>query len=195
MNKINYDLEMENTVKNLSGKPKLLLHACCAPCSSTCIERLKDSFDITVYFYNPNIDTAEEYALRAEEQRRFCLSQGVECVVEEYCPTEFYGAVKGLEGEKEGGKRCFICYGLRLKKSYDYATANGYDFFATTLTLSPLKNADKLNEIGYSVAEGGCTKYLPSDFKKKNGYLRSIELSKEYGLYRQNYCGCVFSKC
>ncbi len=194
MNKINYDVEMEKIISSLSFKPKLLLHACCAPCSSTCIMRLKEEFDITVYFYNPNIDTASEYAHRAKEQARFCSEIGVNCVIEEYDKEKFYSAVKGKETEKEGGARCFICYELRLKKTKDYADAFGYDYFATTLTLSPLKNAEKLNEIGLNLQKDGVAKYLPSDFKKKNGYLNSIALSKEYRLYRQNYCGCEFSK-
>ncbi len=194
MNKVNYDAVMEGVISSLDFKPRLLLHACCAPCSSACIQRLKDKFYITVYFYNPNMDTAEEYFHRAEEQKRFCKEIGVDCVVEDYSPAEYYNAVKGMEGEKEGGARCLVCYRLRLEKTREYATANGYDYFATTLTVSPLKNAEKLNEIGLSITKDGDVKYLPSDFKKKNGYLNSISLSKEYGLYRQNYCGCVFSK-
>ena len=191
---INYDKKMREIISSLSGKPKLLLHACCAPCASTAIERLKDFFDITVYFYNPNIDTEEEYFYRAEELRRFCAVFGITSVIEKYQPKEFYESVKGYENLKEGGERCFICYRLRLKAAADYAKKNGYEYFTTTLTLSPLKNAEKLNETGF-IAEKECgVKFLPSDFKKRGGYLRSTELSKEYGLYRQNYCGCVFSK-
>ncbi len=194
MNAVNYDREMEKVISNLGGKkPKLLLHACCAPCSTACIERLKDYFDITVFFYNPNMDSEQEFLLRASEQARFCREIGVEAVIEEYNHDEFLSAVKGKENETEGGARCFICYRLRLQKTCDYALLNGYDFFATTLTVSPLKNAQKLNEIGFDLERDG-VKYLPTDFKKKSGYLRSTELSKKYGLYRQNYCGCEFSK-
>ncbi len=194
MNKINYDGVMQDVIANLSDKPKLLLHTCCAPCSTACIERLKDHFDITAYFYNPNMDTRDEYELRASELARFCEKIGVNYVLEDYNKTEFLNTVKGKELEPEGGARCFICYRLRLAKTKDYAEKNGYEYFATALTVSPLKNTAVLNQTGFDLADGGKVKYLPSDFKKKNGYLRSIELSNEYGLYRQNYCGCEFSK-
>lgn len=193
MNLVNYDKEMEKAIKGLKNRPKLLLHSCCAPCSSACIERLNGFFDITVYYYNPNIDSEAEYELRSREQVRFCSEKGIDTVVADYRPEEFFSAVVGREKDKEGGARCKICYELRLRKTFEYALKHGYDYFATTLTVSPLKNAALLNETGLNIATDG-VKYLPSDFKKKNGYLRSIELSKEYGLYRQNYCGCVFSK-
>lgn len=194
---INYDKEMQKVVSTLpiaEHKPKLLLHACCAPCASAAIERLKGFFDISVYFYNPNIDTEQEYKLRAEELKRFCAVFNVPAIIAEYNSKDFYESVKGLEDLPEGGERCFICYRLRLFNSAKYAKEKGFDYFTTTLTLSPLKNAEKLNETGYSAEKETGVKFLPSDFKKRNGYMRSIELSKEFGLYRQNYCGCVFSK-
>ena len=197
MNKVNYDAEMERIVNGFKArgeKPTLLLHACCAPCSTACLDRVKDDFKVNVYFFNPNMDTEKEYTRRAEEEVRLCKELGVSAVIEKYEPTEFYSAVKGLENEKEGGARCEKCFYLRLKKTAEKAKADGYDFFTTTLTLSPLKNADLLNEIGKNVALLTGTKFLPSDFKKRDGYKKSIEMSKKYGLYRQNYCGCVFSQ-
>lgn len=193
---VNYNKEMEKIISTLGRKekPTLLLHSCCAPCSSACLERLKDYFDLTVYYFNPNIDTENEYATRAEEQLRLCAEYGIKCVVERYEPAEFYTAVKGLEDCPEGGDRCSVCYALRLEKTAYKAKAEGYDYFTTTLTLSPLKNAEKLNLIGMAAGEKHGVKFLPSDFKKKGGYLKSLELSRQYGLYRQNYCGCVFSK-
>lgn len=195
MNKINYDLLMENTLSELRGrKPKLLLHACCAPCSTTAIERLKDSFDITVYFYNPNMDGEAEYAKRARELTRLCKIFGVDLVIEKYDNGEFYPLTGGLENEPERGKRCLVCYGIRLTKTAEYAKENGYEYFATTLTLSPHKDAEKLNLMGEKQGIEKGVKYLYSDFKKRGGYLRSIKLSKEYDLYRQSYCGCEYSK-
>ena len=195
---INYDREMQNVIASLSyaegEKPKLLLHACCAPCSSAVIERLKDVFDVMVYYYNPNIDTADEYTARAEELKRLCKAFSLPAVIEKYDPAIFYETVKGYEDLPEGDKRCFLCYELRLKYAAKYAKEHNFDYFTTTLTISPLKNAEKLNAIGYKTQEEFKVKFLPSDFKKRNGYYRSIELSKEFGLYRQNYCGCVFSK-
>ncbi len=197
MDKVNFDREMERALRSLTQtgeRKKLLLHACCAPCSSACIERLKDSVDITIFFYNPNMDSEKEYELRAQEEQRLCENLGVKCIIEKYNPQEFYNIVIGLEKEKEGGKRCAECFELRLEKTANYALNNGYDMFATTLTVSPLKNANLINSIGKIVQDRVGVQYLPSDFKKKNGYLISIELSKKYGLYRQNYCGCEFSK-
>lgn len=197
MNRTNYDKEMEKILSELkkSGeKPALLLHACCAPCSSACIERLKDFFDITVFFYNPNIDDEKEYRKRAAEQERLCGEFGVAVVVENYSAEEFYRAARGFEDAPEGGARCERCFNLRLSKTAEKAKSGGFDYFTTTLTLSPLKNAALLNETGARIAEEIGVKWLPSDFKKKGGYLRSVELSNEYGLYRQNYCGCIFSK-
>ena len=197
MNQINYDREMDkllSQIKKENLKPKLLLHACCAPCASACIERLIEFFDITVYFYNPNMDTCNEYSLRAEELKRLCLNFGVKCLIDEYDQNAYYKAVQGLESELEGGKRCEKCFRLRLNKTAEKARRENAEYFATTLTVSPLKNARLINEIGEEVGNAFGVKYLASDFKKKNGYIRSIELSKALNLYRQNYCGCVFSK-
>lgn len=193
----NYNKQMEKILSNISKsgeRPKLLLHSCCAPCSSSVIERLKDYFDLTVYFYNPNMDSKKEYDLRAEEQKRLCGEFNVKCVIDAYIPQEFLSIAKGLEDAVEGGARCGKCFFLRLKRSAEMAKEGGFDYFTTTLTVSPLKNADRLNAIGKALGEEFGVNFLVSDFKKKNGYMRSIELSKEFGLYRQNYCGCVFSK-
>ena len=197
MNAINFDKEMEKVIAKLKSqlkRPKLLLHSCCAPCSTACIERLKETFDITVYYYNPNMDTLEEYLARLNEQKRFCNELNVKVIDEGYLKEQFDAVINGLENEKEGGKRCEKCFYLRLKKTADRAKDDGYEYFATTLTVSPLKNAQKINEIGQEIANESSVKYLPTDFKKKGGYLRSVELSKEYNLYRQNYCGCEYSK-
>jgi len=196
--KKNYQLEMEKTIKSLAGKKKLLLHSCCAPCSSATLERLYPYFDITVFYYNPNIYPPEEFNHRKEEQSRLLqemkeLEQKVGIVAPEFNDKEFYDAVKGLEHELEGGKRCIECFKLRLEKTAKYAKEKEFDFFTTTLSISPHKNAEKLNKIGEEMSLKYDVSYLFSDFKKKNGYKRSIELSEEYGLYRQNYCGCVYS--
>lgn len=193
----NFDKSMQKIIDNLVKegiKPKLLLHSCCAPCSSACLERIKDYFDITVFYYNPNLDSAEEFSLRANEQERLCAELKVKCVIVGYNADEFLSAAKGLESEREGGARCTECFNLRLSKTAVFAKENGFEYFATTLTVSPLKNAKLLNEIGEKLAEKYGIKYLPTDFKKRGGYQRSIELSREYNLYRQNYCGCAFSK-
>ncbi|MBQ9734905.1 MAG: epoxyqueuosine reductase QueH [Clostridia bacterium] len=197
MRVLNYDKEMDKILSDHQKngeRVKVLLHSCCAPCSTACLERLNGSADVTVYYYNPNLDTEKEFNLRASEQKRLCESLGVECVIEDYDKRQFLTAVKGLENEKEGGGRCSVCFYLRLKQTALKAKELNYDYFATTLTVSPLKNAQKLNAIGEKVQAETGVKFLPTDFKKKNGYLRSIELSKENGLYRQNYCGCEFSK-
>lgn len=190
MNKPDFDKLMQEQAEKNAGK-RLLLHCCCAPCSSACLERLKDYFKITVLFYNPNIEDGE-YERRKEELLRLISTTGwadfIDCDHDE---SEFYSAVKGLEDAGEGSSRCLKCFELRLAKTKEIADKNGYDFFTTTLTVSPLKNAQAINAIG---ARLGGEKWLYSDFKKRNGYLRSTELSKEYGLYRQNYCGCKFSK-
>ena len=190
-------MQMEKIINGLQKegkKPKLLLHSCCAPCSSAVIERLKDCFDLTVYYYNPNLDSKKEFDLRADEQKRLCAVLGVKCVIDAFIPEEFLLQVKGLEDAPEGGQRCGKCFFIRLKKTAEKAKEGAYDYFTTTLTISPLKNADRLNAIGNAVAQELGVEFLPSDFKKKNGYYRSVELSKEYNLYRQNYCGCIFSK-
>lgn len=183
---------------NESRVPRLLLHSCCAPCSSYVLEYLSQYFEITVFYYNPNIFPEEEYVTRAEEQRKLIdalpSKHPIHLEVGPYEPERFYAMAKGLEKVPEGGERCFGCFRLRLEEAAKLAVAGGYDCFTTTLTISPLKNAAKLNEIGEELAEIYHVDHLPSDFKKKNGYKRSVELSAEYGLYRQNYCGCVFSK-
>ncbi len=201
MNRINYQKVLEQTIQKLQkeGKvPSLLLHSCCAPCSSYCLEYLSRYFRITVLYYNPNIFPKEEYAYRGAEQVRLAeameFEHPVEVICADYKPEEFYQAVRGLEKEQEGGERCLVCYELRLRKCAELAREKGFDFFTTTLSISPLKRGDKLNEIGAGLSEEYGIPYLFSDFKKKGGYQRSVELSAQYGLYRQNFCGCVYSK-
>lgn len=198
MEKINYQRRLDELLSTLHGTPRLLLHSCCAPCSSYCLEYLSKYFRITVLYYNPNIFPGEEFTKRAAEQKRLIselkTDNSVELVVAEYAPEEFFSAVKGLEQCAEGGERCTACYRLRLAKAAEYAAENGFDYFCSTLSISPLKNAAKLNEIGGELSGIYGVTALPNDFKKRGGYQRSIELSKEHGLYRQNYCGCVFSR-
>ena len=201
MNRRNYQRELEAVIKENESKsrvPRLLLHSCCAPCSSYVLEYLSDYFEITVFYYNPNISPAEEYEKRAAEQqhliRELPAKHPIHLVVGAYEPERFYAVSRGLEMVPEGGERCFQCFRLRLEEAAKMAAEGGFDYFATTLTISPLKNAQKLNEIGEELSEIYKVEHLPSDFKKKNGYKRSVELSAQYGLYRQNYCGCVFSK-
>ena len=200
MNKRSYQKELEKIIEENSKSgniPRLLLHACCAPCSSYCLEYLSRYFEITLFYFNPNIYPEEEYAVRAKEAKRLVSllpsENKISVVVCDFDSSEFYTAVKGLEDCPEGGERCRVCFDLRLNRTAAYAKENGFDYFTTTLSISPLKNADTLNLAGERAAERYGVSYLPSDFKKKGGYLRSITLSKEYGLYRQNYCGCVFS--
>ncbi len=194
MNRPNFDAQMREIFKGAAGK-RLLLHSCCAPCSSYCLEQVAPIFRTTVLYYNPNLDSEEEYARRKAEQVRFLRETGYADFLDcDYRPEEFYDAARGLEGEKEGGARCKACFTLRLRRTAEEAKKGGYDYFATTLTLSPLKNSDLINAIGFALQEEYGVRYLPSDFKKRGGYLRSVELSKEHGMYRQNYCGCVFSK-
>lgn len=198
MQKINYQRELDALISSLRNTPRLLLHACCAPCSSYVLEYLSNYFEITVLYYNPNISPEEEFQKRAEELRRLIsemeFKNPVSLIVDEYDHGEFLNAVKGLETAPEGGERCFVCYRLRLKRAAKYSAEHGFDYFCSTLSISPLKNAQKLNEIGAELSEIYSVSSLPNDFKKKGGYLRSIELSREYYLYRQNYCGCTFSK-
>ncbi len=196
---VNYQNILECTIKQIGDtKPKLLLHSCCAPCSSYVLEYLSSIFDITIFYYNPNIHPESEFKFRSEEQKKLVEKMGLESCVKvvncEYDSEEFYKAVQGLENCPEGGERCAKCFKLRLNKSAKYAKNNGFDYFTTTLTISPHKNSGLLNEIGGKIAEANGIKYLFSDFKKKNGYKRSCEISSLYGLYRQDYCGCVFSK-
>lgn len=196
--KINYDIKLEEIINSLDYTPKLLLHSCCAPCSSACIERLSNYFDITILYYNPNIEPFEEYLKRKEEEIRFInefkTKNKLDILDCDYDNDKFHEVSKGLEDEVEGGKRCHRCYRLRLEYTAKKAKELNYDYFGTTLTVSPYKNSQVLNEIGASLEETYNIKYLYSDFKKKEGYKRSIELSKEYDLYRQNYCGCIYSK-
>ena len=201
MNKQNYGLLLENTIKSIaqSGQKKsLLLHACCAPCSSYVLEYLSQFFDITLFFFNPNITPAQEYDFRAQELSRLIgempLTSSVKLLCGRYDPEEFYDIAKGKEELDEGGARCYECYKLRLRESARVAKEQGFDFFCTTLSISPYKNAEWLNTIGAELAAEYGIEYLFSDFKKKNGYKRSCELSALYSLYRQDYCGCEFSK-
>lgn len=194
--KTNYQLVLDKTLENIDGQT-LLLHSCCAPCSSYVLEYLSNYFRITVFYYNPNISPESEYIKRKEEQKRFIeqleTKYKVNYIEDEYDNHKFVELSKGLENVKEGGPRCFKCYELRLDKTARKALEEGYDYFGTTLTVSPYKNSDKLNEIGKQLQDKYNINYLFSDFKKKNGYKRSIELSKKYNLYRQDYCGCIYS--
>lgn len=196
----NYQLLLDNElikIQEMSIKPTLLLHVCCAPCSSYVLEYLHKYFKITVYYYNPNISPEDEYFKRAQEVKRLCHEMkldDISVIVENYDPTSFYDLAKGLENEPERGKRCVKCYRLRLETSASYAKSHSFDYFTTTLTISPLKNAQKLNEIGAEMSQKYGVNYLFSDFKKREGYKRSIELSRIYNLYRQDFCGCEFSK-
>ena len=197
--KRNYQRELDALTASLGERtPRLLLHACCAPCSSGCLEYLSRFFSVTVLFYNPNIAPEEEFFKRAHELERFVAEfparNPVSAVIDRYDPREFYDAVRGLESTGEGGARCEACFRLRLGRAAQYASENAFDYFCTTLTISPLKNAQLLNRVGEELSEIYSVECLPSDFKKKGGYARSVELSREYGLYRQNYCGCVFSQ-
>ena len=195
---MNYQLVLDETIKNLKGTPKLLLHACCAPCSSYCIEYLSNYFEITIYYYNPNIDTKDEYDYRFSELERFIsefkTKNPVHLINAGYHKEDFEMISKGLENEPERGARCLKCYRLRLDKTYQFAQENNFDYITTTLTLSPHKNSQVINEIGSKLEEIYQVPYLYSDFKKREGYKRSIILSREYNLYRQDYCGCIYSK-
>ena len=201
MNKINFQKELDKIIdanKREDLLPSLFLHSCCAPCSSYTIEYLSKYFKITVFYYNPNISPKAEYEKRKAEQIRLINSMETENKVDfldcDYDYNDFEKIARGYENCKEGGERCFRCYELRLRKTAEEAKKNGFDYFCTTLSISPLKNSQKINEIGFFLENEIGVKWLPSDFKKKEGYKRSIELSKEYNLYRQNFCGCVYSK-
>ncbi|MFA6867397.1 MAG: epoxyqueuosine reductase QueH [Clostridia bacterium] len=198
---INFQSELDEIITNLNGtRPKLLLHCCCAPCASYCLEYLSKYFDITAIFINDNIESIEEYYKRANELVRLIsempLASKVECVICPYNGQLFLDRAKGLENFTEGGPRCGICFTDRLRATCLYGIKNKFDYFTTTLTISPLKNSILINDIGMAISKStnNLIKWLPSNFKKKGGYLRSIQLSKEYNLYRQNYCGCIFSK-
>ena len=197
---MNYQRELEKLVETLGEEeevPDLLLHSCCAPCSSYVLEYMSNYFKITVFYYNPNIYPESEYTKRILEQQTLIgemkTRYPISFMAGNYDKERFYEMARGLEHVREGGERCFRCYELRLREAAEVAGKCGFDYFATTLSISPLKNAVKLNEIGTRIADEYGVAYLPSDFKKKNGYKRSIELSKRYGLYRQDYCGCEFS--
>ncbi len=194
---INYYNEYKNVIKSLDKKPRLLLHSCCAPCSSTCLEELTKYFLVDVYFYNPNITLEEEFNKRLSEQIRFIsevYGDTVKVINAGHNSNDFYSKIKGLEDMPERGARCRVCYALRLDKTAEFAKLNGYDYFTTTLSISPHKNAEWINQIGEELESNYGVKFLYSDFKKQGGYIRSIELSKEYNLYRQDYCGCIFSR-
>lgn len=196
----NYQLILDKTIEQITlseQKPRLLLQCCCAPCSSYVLEYLSEYFDITLFFYNPNMSSDAEYDKRAKELVRLVGEMGLvgcKTQIEPYNPQEFFEIAKGKETEPEGGERCFACYRLRLEKTAKKAKEENFDYFCTTLSISPHKRADKLNEIGGELSEIFGVKYLYSDFKKNNGYIRSIELSRKFDLYRQNFCGCVYSK-
>jgi len=193
--KENYDKKMQEQIKGIEKGARLLLHSCCAPCSSACLERLKEHFSVTVLYYNPNIEEEAEYTKRKAEQIRFLKETGwAEFLDCDHEAAAFARIAEGLENEPERGARCYRCYALRLKKTAQIAKEKGYGYFATTLTLSPHKNADWLNEIGEKEGDRYEVIYLYSDFKKQEGYYRSIDLAKEYGLYRQDFCGCRYSK-
>ncbi len=196
---MNYDILMEEEIEKIKGKEKtLLLHACCAPCSSAVLERLGNIFKITILYYNPNITDKEEYDKRLEEIHKFIekfeTKYKIDIIDGRYDKNEFFEMAQGLENEPEKGKRCYKCYNLRLEETAKIAKEKNFDYFTTTLSLSPYKNSNWINEIGENLKDKYQVEYLYSDFKKKNGYKRSIELSKEYNLYRQNYCGCIYSK-
>lgn len=208
MNQVNYQKELDKVLQELELRrecgenvPTLFLHSCCAPCSSYVLEYLCKYFRITVFYYNPNISASEEYRKRVAEQKRLIEAYNrekkgyeIDIVEGDYEPECFFEMAKGLENCPEGGERCFKCYELRLRETVDRAKEGNFDYFCTTLTISPLKNAQKLNEIGMKLSNEYGIFWLPSDFKKREGYKRSIELSAEYNLYRQNYCGCSYSK-
>ena len=201
--KQNYQKKLERLIESLQKEksvPTLLLHSCCGPCSSYVMEYLSQYFKITVFYYNPNITEREEYEKRSKEQKKLIEKMNknfrnpVSFLEGEYDSASFFEMAKGMERMEEGGKRFFRCYEMRLRKTAELAREKEFDYFTTTLSISPMKNAEKLNEIGKKLQEEYETCYLFSDFKKKNGYKRSVELSKEYEMYRQDYCGCVFSK-
>ena len=201
INCMNFQKELDKTIENIkkvNTVPKLLIHSCCAPCSSYCLEYLSNYFDITVLYYNPNIFPKDEYMYRIEEQKRLIeamtFKNEVKFIATDYTPNDFYDSIRGLEEEPEGGDRCTVCFRVRLEYAAKLAKSLGFDYFVTTLSISPMKNSKLLNAIGLELEEKYGIKYLISDFKKRDGYRRSVELSKEYELYRQDYCGCVYSK-
>lgn len=193
--KINYNLEMIKIIKGLNGRrPSLLLHSCCGPCSTSVINELKDYFELIVYYYNPNIFPKEEYLRREEEQRLYLESLGIVYILGDYENDKYESAIKGLEMEPEGGSRCSVCFKLRLEKTAQIADELNMEYFTTTLTVSTHKNSRIINEIGLELANEYKVEYLVSDFKKNDGYGKSIRMSQELGMYRQDYCGCSYSK-
>ena len=191
---MNYDVEMKKIIDKLDYRPTLLLHSCCAPCSTTVIERLKDHFDLTIIYYNPNIEPINEYEKRKQEQIKIINEYGINYIECDYNNDLFHEMSKGLENVPEKGIRCHKCYRLRLNYTANAAKNNNFEYFGTTLTVSPHKLSSVINEIGLELEQEYNIKYLVSDFKKNNGYKNSIELSKKYNLYRQNYCGCIYSR-
>ena len=192
---MNYDLEMQKQMNNIKEGTKLLLHACCGPCSTHTIALLNKYFDITVFYDNSNIDTLEEFNKRMEELKKVINQfENVKLIVGEYKPNTYYEAVSGLEELGEFSKRCYKCMELRMKNTYSYAANNNYDYYTTTLSISPYKNSNWINEIGYRLAQNGQVKFLYSNFKKEEGYKNSIKMSIDLNLYRQHYCGCIYSK-
>ncbi|UCD83299.1 MAG: epoxyqueuosine reductase QueH [Deltaproteobacteria bacterium] len=177
-----------------SGKQRLLLHTCCAPCSTSVIERLRSDFHLSAFFFNPNIHPREEYELRARQMREYARKAGMEFIEPKYDTERWFASTRGMETEPEGGKRCLVCYRLRLESTAEYAARSSYDYFTTTLSLSPHKNAQNINQIGREISQEYRIKYLEADFKKKDGFKRSLELSKTHDLIRQDYCGCIYSK-
>lgn len=194
---MNYQKEQDAIISKLTNKPRLLLHACCGPCSSACIERLAEHFLITVFWYDPCIHPEAEYVLRLQNLKKLLdalhTPEPIFLIEAEYEPETYFSLTKGLENEPEGGARCTVCFRQRLERTAHEAQVRDFDFYTTTLTISPHKDPVRINTIGMEYADRFGVKFLPSDFKKKNGYLRSIELSREFGLYRQNYCGCIYS--
>lgn len=182
------------TVKTSGLKPRMLLHTCCAPCSTHVLELLREVFDLTLYFYDPNIHPREEYEKRRDEMRDYAEINSITFVEGPYDVESWFELTRGHENDKEGSERCFLCYEVRLRESARFASENGFEYFATVLSISPHKRADKINKIGLSLAEEYGISYLEADFKKKEGFKRSIVLSREHGLYRQDYCGCVYSR-
>ena len=191
---MNYDVEMNKLINSLDYKPKLLLHSCCAPCSTTCIEKIKDYFDITIIYYNPNIEPFEEYERRKKEQIKLIQLYGINFMDCDYDNDLYHQKVFGYELEPEKGLRCHICYKMRLEYVANKAKSFNFDFFGTTLTVSPYKLSNVINELGISLEKEYNVRFLVSDFKKNDGYKKSIEFSKKYGLYRQDYCGCIYSR-
>lgn len=186
-------LELES-IRASGLRPKMLLHACCAPCSAYVLELLREVFDLTIFFYDPNIHPMAEYEMRRDEMKGYAQKFMIPFIEGPYEVEKWFEATKGLGSEKEGAERCFICYELRLRKTAGYAVDNNFEYFCTVLSISPHKNGRKINEIGVSLGREYGIRFLESDFKKKDGFKRSIVLSREHGLYRQDYCGCVYSR-